>query len=151
MPLSRASTRGRYSCIVGVTKGSKVDVEVLRDRIPLRQNTGKGPMMGSHEDRNLQWRKSISGVPLWYTRNIWVSIELRLGLEDLRGIHKPWRRPLGHGLLACGHLVAPLASSRSFVGVFLHEKSSKSFVLFGLRLVLIFCKRQKQGKNSNWH
>ena len=29
------------------------------------------------------------------------------------------------------------------------EKLSKSFILFGLRLVLIFCRRQKQGKNSN--
>ena len=31
------------------------------------------------------------------------------------------------------------------------EKSSKSFIPFGLHLVLIFCKGQKQGKNCNWH
>ena len=40
-------------------KGSKVDVEALRDRIPLRQSVGKGPKMGSHENRGLQWWKSI--------------------------------------------------------------------------------------------
>ena len=44
-------------------KGSKVDVEALRDRIPLRQSTEKGPQMGSHEVRNLRRRKSIFGVP----------------------------------------------------------------------------------------
>ena len=41
-------------------KGSKVDVEALCDRIPLRQIAGKGPKMGSHGDRRLRRRKSIS-------------------------------------------------------------------------------------------
>jgi hypothetical protein len=40
-------------------KGSKVDVEALRDRIPLWQIAGKGPKMGSHGNRGLQWQKSI--------------------------------------------------------------------------------------------
>jgi hypothetical protein len=38
-------------------KGSKVDVEPLRDRFPLRQSAGKGLQMGSLENRNLQQRK----------------------------------------------------------------------------------------------
>ena len=38
-------------------KGSKVDVEPLGDRIPLRQSAGKGLQMGSLENRNLQWKK----------------------------------------------------------------------------------------------
>ena len=36
-----------------------VDVDALRDRIPLRQIAGKGPKMGSHENRRLRRQKSI--------------------------------------------------------------------------------------------
>ena len=32
-------------------KGNGVDVEALHDQIPLRQIVGKGPKMGSHENR----------------------------------------------------------------------------------------------------
>jgi hypothetical protein len=37
-------------------KGSKVDVEPLHDRFPLRRSTGEGLQMGSLENRNL-WRR----------------------------------------------------------------------------------------------
>ena len=40
-------------------RGYDVDVEALRDRIPLWQITGKGPKMGSHGYRRLQWWKSV--------------------------------------------------------------------------------------------
>ena len=40
-------------------KGSKVDVDALRDRIPLWQDGGKGPKMASHGKRGLRRRKSI--------------------------------------------------------------------------------------------
>ena len=32
-----------------------------------------------------------------------------------------------------------------------HKKSSKNGTSIGLRLVFLFCKTQKQGKNRNWH
>ena len=38
-------------------KGSKVDGEPLRDRIPLRQSAGKGLQMGYLENRNLRRQK----------------------------------------------------------------------------------------------
>jgi hypothetical protein len=38
-------------------KGSKVDVEPLCDRFPLRRSAGKGLQMGSLENRNLRRRK----------------------------------------------------------------------------------------------
>jgi hypothetical protein len=38
-------------------KGSKVDVEPLRDRFPLWRSTGEGLQMGSLENRNLRRRK----------------------------------------------------------------------------------------------
>ena len=40
-------------------KANRVDVEALRDRIPLRQGAGKGPQMGSHGYRRLRWQKSV--------------------------------------------------------------------------------------------
>ena len=39
--------------------GNRVDVEALRDRIPLRQDARKGPKMGSHRNRRLQWWESV--------------------------------------------------------------------------------------------
>ena len=39
-------------------RGYGVDVEALRDRIPLRQIAGKVPKMGSHGYRRLRWWKS---------------------------------------------------------------------------------------------
>ena len=41
-------------------KGNRVDVDALRDRMPLRQDARKGPKMGSHENRRLWRQKSIS-------------------------------------------------------------------------------------------
>ena len=38
-------------------KGSKVDVDHLRDRSPLRRSAEKGLQMGSLENRNLRWWK----------------------------------------------------------------------------------------------
>ena len=41
-------------------RGNGVDVEALRDRIPLRQSAGKGPKMGSHGYRRLrQWKQGF--------------------------------------------------------------------------------------------
>ena len=45
-------------------KGNRVDVEALRDRIPLRQDAGKGLKMGSHGYRRLRRWKSGFVAPL---------------------------------------------------------------------------------------
>ena len=71
------------------------DVEALRDRISLRRSAGKGPKVGSHENRSLRRRKSIFGVPSSIGGNIWEYIMVELGLEGLRGAHKPGGAPLG--------------------------------------------------------
>ena len=45
-------------------RGNGVDVEALRDRIPLRQIAGKGPKMGSHRYRRLrQWKSGFMAPP----------------------------------------------------------------------------------------
>ena len=45
-------------------RGYGVDVEALRDRIPLQQITGKGPQMGSHGYKRLRRWKSGFVAPL---------------------------------------------------------------------------------------
>ena len=40
-------------------RGYGVDVEALLDRIPLRQDAGKGPWMGSHGYRRFRRWKSV--------------------------------------------------------------------------------------------
>ena len=59
-------------------RGNRVDVEALRDRIPLRQIARKGPKMGSHGNRRLRRWKSIfvdaSGVS-----RIYVNIQAKEG------------------------------------------------------------------------
>ena len=45
-------------------RGNDVDVEALRDRLPLRQIAGKGPKMGSHGYRRLQqWKSGFVAPP----------------------------------------------------------------------------------------
>ena len=45
-------------------RGNGVDVEALRDRIPLRQIAGKGPKMGSHGYRRLRrWKSGFVAPP----------------------------------------------------------------------------------------
>ena len=45
-------------------RGYGVDVEALRDPIPLRQITGKGPKMGSHGYRRLRrWKSGFVAPP----------------------------------------------------------------------------------------
>ena len=105
-------------------KGSKVDVEALRDRFPLRQSTGKGLQMGSWKKRDLRWWKGYffwlsGGFPIFVNLQKWNQVKLsHVG---------PTRQhaPLGRALLPCEAFVRLLASSRSFQGFFCPEKISK--------------------------
>ena len=53
------------------------------------------------------------------------------------GLRAPWASPL---------MLPWLPSCRM-----VPKKSTRSFVAFGLHLVLIFCKVKNKQKNSNWH
>ena len=121
-------------------KGSKVDVEALRDRFPLWLSTGEGLQMGSLMNIDLRRRKKCSG---------WLSVGLRI-FENLQRWNKVKRchegptslggapTPLGLALRACGSLVSLMASSRSFQGPFWSRKNHfKGFIPFGLCLGLI--------------
>ena len=65
-----------------------------------------------------------------------------------------WGRalPPGCALRPCGRLVASPTSSPSLLVCFWSKKNHHgSFIPFGLRLLFLFYKTQKQGKNRNQH
>ena len=84
-------------------------------------------------------KKGYPGLPqdFW---NFRVFIEAEVGQGGSRGLHYPPGRAGGpwRALVPSGpHRLAPMCSFGS-VGVFCLKKSPKSFVAFGLHLVLIF-------------
>ena len=70
-------------------KGNRVDVEALRDRIPLRQDAGKGPKMGSHWNRRLRRWKSVF-VDASGGLGIYVNIQAKELGQATQGGHKGW-------------------------------------------------------------
>ena len=56
-------------------RGNGVNVEALHDQIPLRQDAGKGPQMGSHGYRRLQRWKSGFVAPLTDFLRLYISIQ----------------------------------------------------------------------------
>ena len=64
-----------------------------------------------------------------------------------------WERPPTARLQGLSPNGGPSAPPKVPGCLLVQEKSSKSFLPFGLRLVLIFCKRQKQEKTTTgtWH
>ncbi len=106
-------------------KGSKVDVEALRDRFPLRQSTGKGLQMGSRKNRGLRRRK---GFLFWLSGGFPIFVNLQKWNQVKRSHVGPTRQhgvppSLGSALLPCEASVRLLASSRSFQGLFCPEKN----------------------------
>ena len=80
-------------------RGNGVDVEALHDRIPLRQDTRKGPQIGSHGYRRLRWWKSVF-VSLFVGYGMYENIQAEeidwWSHEGPRrvGAHPtPWARP----------------------------------------------------------
>ena len=80
-------------------RGNGVDVEALRDRIPLWQDAEKGPQMGSHGYRRLRRWKSVF-VDTSGGLGIYVNIQAkelgqgRHGGPTRLGAHPtPWARP----------------------------------------------------------
>ena len=69
---------------------------------------------------------------------------------ELRGAHEGGvANPPGRALHPCGRLVARLTCTPSLLGVFWSKKNHREgFIPFGLRLVFLFCKTQKQGKKQ---
>ena len=131
-------------------RGNGVDVDALRDRIPLRQITEKAPRLDLAGTEASGGGKVFSWLFL-VSRNIWEFIGRRIGLGGLPWGHKPGGAPppLGRALVACVAMAGLLPSSPSLAGFFWSKKNhSEDFIPFGLRLIFLICNTQKQGKTE---
>ena len=89
-------------------RGYGVDVEALRDRIPLWQIAEKGPKIGSHGYRRLRLWKSGCRSPGCF-QGMRVYIGERSRSVELRGAHEGG----GRAALPRGRLIASLTSTPS--------------------------------------
>ena len=72
-------------------------------------------------------------------------------LGEPRGAHEGGGRAQGGGRapLPCGFLVASLTYTPSLLDCFRSKNNSpEGFILFGLRLIFLFCETLKQGKKT---
>ena len=126
-------------------KGNGVDVEALRDRIPLRQGDEKGPQMGSHRYRRLRRWKSVI-VDASSGLGIYGNIQAKeLGQE----VHE---RPTRVG--ARPPSLWPPRGSSVFISkspgcLLVQEKSSRRFysVWYSISAKL---NNRKKNRNSHW-
>ena len=132
-------------------KGNRVDVDALHDRIPLRQDAGKCPNMGSHGNRSLWQWKSVF-VDAFGGLEIYVNIQdEELGQGSHEGSTRQGSAPYppGRALHPCGRLAALLTCTPSLLVVFWSKKNQReSFILFGLCLVFLFCKTLKLAEKT---
>ena len=128
-------------------RGNGVDVEALRDRIPLRQDAGKGPQMGSHGYRRLRWWRSVF-MALLVGFGIFENIqEEEIGLCSHEGPTSVGARPptLWPSL---GFSDLPSKSSRCLL---VQEKSSRKFYSVWTLFSIHFLRNSKTRKNRNQH
>ena len=133
-------------------RGNGVDVEALRDRIPLRQDAGKAPRWGLTGTEGCGGGKVFSWLS-WQVFGIFENIQAE---EIGRWSHEGPTRvggtpyPTGRALRPCGHLMASLTCTPSPLDVFQSKKNHhERFIPFGLCLIFLFCETLKQGKNRN--
>ena len=123
-------------------RGYGVDVEALRDRIPLGRLPEKAPRWdltgteGCGGGKVVSWLSPIDlGYKSIYRRKKYVGGATR----GPRG----WgaRLPPGRTLLPRGRLVASLTSTPSLLDCVCSKKDPREgFVPFGFRLIFLFCK-----------
>ena len=131
-------------------KGNGVEVEALRDRIPLRQDARKGPQMGSHGYRRLRRWKSVF-LDASGGLGIYVNIqEAELGQGGSRVAHKvgahptPWARPPP----LCLHRGSSDLHSKSPRCLLVQEKSSRKFYSVWTPFGIPFLRNSKTRKKQ---
>ena len=126
-------------------RGNSVDVEALHDRIPLRQDAGKGPRWDLMGTEGCGGGKVVS----WLPSKVLGCLSIYIGGRSRSGGHRGAHKVGGHALNPCGRLVALLTCTPSLLGVFWSKKNHReSFIPFGLRLIFLFCETLKQGKTG---
>ena len=134
-------------------RGYGVDVEALRDPIPLRQITGKGPKMGLMGTEGCGSGKVVSWLPWTFSgyKNIYIgersrSVELR-GSHEGGGTPTPWARPLVSWPPRC---LSDFISKSSGL-LLVQERSSRKFYSVWTPFGIPFLRNSKTRKNRNWH
>ena len=88
----------------------------------------------------------VLGYMYIYRRKKYVRGAMR-GPQGWRARPGGWARPLPRAFL-----VASLTCTPSPLDCFRSKNNfPEGFIPFGLRLIFLFCKTLKQGKNRNWH
>ena len=120
-------------------RGYGVDVEALRDRIPLRQIAQKGPRWDLTGTEGCGGGKVVS----------WLSL-MFLGYKSIYRRKKyvggaPWGpRGWGHALLSHGGVADFQNSTPSLLVCVCSKKDPREgFVPFGFRLIFLFCETLK--------
>ena len=128
-------------------RGNGVDVEALRDRIPLQQDAGKGPKMGSHGYRRLRRWKSVF-VDASGSLGIFGNIQAKeLGQEGHGGPTRVGGTP---SVVVAASWLLQLHLQVSWLSSGPRKIIAK--VLFRLDSVWYsFSAKLKTGKNRNWH
>ena len=131
-------------------KGNRVDVEALRDRIPLQQGARKGPQMGSHGYRRLRrWNQVFVDASVGLGIYEYIQVK-ELGQEVHEGPTRVGACPTPLGVPSV--LVTPLWLLRLHLQVsWLSSDQRKIIAKVLFRLVFLFYETQKQAKNRNWH
>ena len=125
-------------------KRNKVDVEALRGWSPLRKSTRKGLQMGSHKNRGLRrWKKYLGGSLLvsWFKR-------IFRGRTRSNGGTRDWQATWAHPCVEWPTTSPSRLPPKLPGSLMSRKKSSKSFVAFGLRLVLISWKTKNRKKQQ---
>ena len=128
--------------------GNGVDVEALRDRIPLRQIVGKGPrwdLTGTEGCGRGKVVTVVSWLPLMFLGYKSIYRRKKYVGGATRG-PRGWGHayPPRHALLPRGFLVESQTSTPSLMDCFWFKKDPREgFILFGLRLIFLFCKTLK--------
>ena len=106
------------------------------------------PLDGIAEERRLVGGGKMFWLALWGFPNIWAFIEVELGQTEPRGAHKAsgCAYPMGAPYCLVVSLLLVWSPSKASRVSFILKKSSKSFVAFGLHLVLIAWKTKNKQK-----
>ena len=133
-------------------RGYGVDLEALRNQLPLRRIARKGLKMGSHGYRRLRlWKQGF--VVLSDVFGVYEYIQAKeVGRWSHEGPTRVGRAyPPGPALLPRGRLVASLTSTPSVLDCVCSKNDSlEGFIPFGLRLIFLFCGTLKQAKKQQF-
>ena len=131
-------------------RGNGVYVEALHDRIPLRQDAGKGPQMGSHGYRRLRKWKMVSWLS-WMFSGYKSIYRRRNQVRGTTRVPRGWGRALPPW--ACPPTSWPPRCVSDFISkssglLSVQERSSRRFHSVWTPFSILFLQNSKIGKKT---